>query len=205
MRRKELASNDDALWRELCAVCGEGILSLVLDSGFPRALAVNFAAEADRLYFHGALAGEKHDLLRRGARCGFSMIQPLAFLPSHWFSERNACPATQLFRSIEVQGQCGVVDDPDEMAHGLQLLMDKYQPTGGFVPLSAGEETYRRRLAATGVFRFSAESWTGKIKLLQTDAEDRALQVIAQLQKRNLPGDALTAELIRRYHPALGE
>jgi nitroimidazol reductase NimA-like FMN-containing flavoprotein (pyridoxamine 5'-phosphate oxidase superfamily) len=203
MRRKELASRDRELWRELARDCLEGQLAIVTPDGFPRSLAVNFAANDQALYFHGAQAGEKFNVLGKEPRCGFSMIQPLAFLPSTWSSPDNACPASQLYRSIEVKGRCAIVTDLAEKADGLQLLMDKYQPEGGFIPLSAREEMYRKMIAATGVFRIDVESWTGKIKVLQKDPAEQVRKIIAHLEERAQPGDDLTVALIRRYHPSL--
>ena len=205
MRRKELASQDEQLWQELCAACGEGILSLNTADGYPRALAVNYAAHdgpAGRvLYFHGALAGEKHDLIQGNGRVGFSLIQPLAFLPSHWFSADSACPATQLFRSIEIKGRCRLVDDLQEKALGLQLLMERYQPEGGFPPLAPDHPAYAQMLRKTGVFRLEVGSWTGKVKLMQSASPAAFARVLAHLEERGTAVDLLTAQLMRRHRP----
>lgn len=202
MRRQELASGDPALWQELTLVCREGILSLTTADGYPRALAVNFAADGEDLWFHGALDGEKFSRLRAEPRVGFSMIQPLAYLPSSWFSAESACPATQLFRSIEVKGRCRLVEDPGHKARALQLLMDKYQPEGGFPPLAPDHPAYTAILQKTGIFRVEPDRWSGKVKLLQNAAPATVDRILGRLAARGEPVDVLTADLIRRYRPA---
>lgn len=199
MRRPEISSSNPQLFQTLAQDCGEGNLSLVTEEGYPRCLNVNFAAEGERIYFHGALAGEKFDRIQADPRVGFAMIQPLSYLPSHWISPDNACPATQLFRSVEIKGRCTVVTDPREKAQGLQILMEKYQPEGGFTPIQHTNPFYQKALSGVGVFRVDADSWTGKIRLMQNQADPAAHKIMAQLKERGLPVDLLTAKLMEQH------
>jgi nitroimidazol reductase NimA-like FMN-containing flavoprotein (pyridoxamine 5'-phosphate oxidase superfamily) len=199
MRRAELSCCDPELFAELARYCGEGYLSLVTADGFPRALAVNFAAQDQTIYFHGAQAGQKFERMAADGRVGFTMVQALSMLPSRWFSADNACPATQLFRSVEIQGRAAVLADPAEKARALQLLMEKYQPEGGYRPLAADDPGYVPALSGVGVFRIDARSWTGKVKLLQSGPEDQRRQVMERLNERGEAVDLLTVELMGRY------
>ncbi len=196
MRRDELSSQDPALFNTLASECIEGYLSLITASGFPRGLALNFAAMGQMIYFHGALAGEKFELIKAGPPVGFSMVQPLSVLPSHWFSPTSACPATHLFRSVEIKGHCRLVEDLDEKARALQALMEKYQPDGGFKPITASDKLYRKALESVGVFRVAPESWTGKVKLLQEDNEKGVLNIMKLLRERGTEVDLLTVQLM---------
>lgn len=198
MRRAELASSDPELFQFLAQHCQEGYLSLVTGNGFPRALAVNFAASGQSIYFHGALAGEKYDRIQAESRVGFAMIQSLSFIPSSWSSPTFACPATQLFRSVEIKGHCYPVDDPSEKGRGLQALMTKYQPEGGYLPIQAGEKSYRKAIGEVGVFRVDPESWTAKVKLMQNEVASNVWEVVDHLRQRGEPIDLVTADLIEQ-------
>lgn len=199
MRRRELSVDDPGLLEELATLCGDGCLSLVCADGFPRALAVNFVLHQGAIYFHGALAGEKFELINADGRVGFSLIQALSLLPSTWFSPDNACPATQLYRSVEIKGRCVSLDDPAEKAAALQALMEKYQPEGGFRPLAADDPGYTRALAGVGVFRINVESWTGKVKVMQDKSGRYRRNISDRLTERGAAVDLLTVELMERY------
>ncbi len=199
MRRDELLSRDPALFEELAAECVEGYLSLITDGGFPRALAVNFAAVDGTIFFHGALAGEKFDLLGSGPKVGFSMVQPLSVIPSTWFAKEFGCPATQLFRSVEIKGRCRPVDSPAAKAEGLEALMRKYQPEGGYRTITAGDPMYIKPLEHVGVFQVTPDSWTGKVKVLQGKNETGTEKIMTRLEERGTDLDLQTVLLMRRY------
>ena len=112
MRRTELESADLDLFRDLADTCEVGYLSLVTDAGYPRAVALNFAAVGETIYFHGALEGEKFELIQAAPRAGFTIVKAYSFIPSTWSAPRYACPATHFFKSIEIKGVCSPVDDP---------------------------------------------------------------------------------------------
>lgn len=198
MRRAELASSDPDLFQFLAEHCREGYLSLVTASGFPRSLAVDFAAIGQSIYYHGALAGEKYERILADSRVGFSMVQPLSFIPSTWSSPTFACPATHLFRSVEIKGHCFLLDDPVEKGRGLQALMTKYQPEGGYIPIKGEENTYRKAIDGVGVFRVDPESWTAKVKLMQNESARNVWEVVDHLRKRGEPIDLLTADLMEQ-------
>lgn len=199
MRRDELASQDPSLFQELASSCVEGYLSLLAAQEYPRALAVNFAAIGETVYFHGALAGEKFTLIQAGPRAGFSMVQPLSVIPSTWFSPDFACPATQLFRSVEIKGRCQLVEDLAEKADGLEALMRKYQPEGGYRALTPDDPMYLKPLEQVGVFRVVPDSWTGKVKVLQGKSEPGVDKVMKLLAERGTDLDFQTIDLMRRY------
>jgi nitroimidazol reductase NimA-like FMN-containing flavoprotein (pyridoxamine 5'-phosphate oxidase superfamily) len=199
MRRAELSVHDGSLYTELAGICGEGYLCLITGDGYPRNLAVNFAAVGQTLFFHGARAGEKFTRVQEDPRVGFSMIQALSFLPSTWSSLDLACPATQLFRSVEVKGRCVVLEDPDEIAAGLEALMRKYQPEGGYSPIAPDAFGYRQSLKSVAVFRLDPDSWTGKVKLLQNLPEVARRRIMNHLADRGAELDLLTLDLMRRY------
>jgi len=198
MRRKEFRHDDDALLEELAASCLEGYLALTPnEDGYPRAVAVNFALHDGAIWFHGALAGDKFDRIAAEGRVGFTMVVPYSLTPSTWATDDgSACPATQLYTSVEVYGRCHIVDDPAQKATGLQALMQKYQPEGGYRPITHPDPGYERSVGATGVFRIEIESWSGKARLAQNQSEAKRRKLVALLRQRGLPVDLATAERI---------
>lgn len=197
MRREEFLSRDPGLLAELAAHCPEGYLALAAAGAPPRAVPVNFALRETDIYFHGALAGDKFDRIRADGRVGFTIARPYSLVPSHWTSEGgSACPATQLYASIEVRGSCVLVDDAAEKALGLQTLMEKYQPEGGYRPLRATDSGYEAPVRSTGVFRLAIEDWTGKVRLAQERSVEQRERLVRQLRARGAPLDLITADRI---------
>ena len=197
MRRKDFQNNESALFDEMAEHCPEGYLALNGGDNFPRAVGVNFAARDGRIYFHGAVAGDKFERLKTDDRVGFTLARPYSLLPSVWStSDGSACPATQLYISIEICGRCRLVDDPAEKGRGLQALMEKYQPEGGYRPMDRDDDSYKRPIAAVGVFRIDIENWTGKVRMAQNQSEASRRDLIARLKERGRPLDLETAARI---------
>ncbi len=192
MRRDDFLRTDEQFFQYVALRCRVGYLSLITADGYPRSVALNFAAVGTVLYFHGALAGEKFGIIGGGGPVGFTMVRELSYIPSNWTGPEYACPATQLFQSVEIRGRCGVVSDLEEKALGLQVLMEKHQPEGRFKAITAEEKIYRKVLQQTGVFRVELESWAGKERLFQEKPAGFRDKVIGKLKERGLGVDGET-------------
>jgi len=198
MRRDELAAHDDALFRELTTEVPVGYLGLVDAAGTPRVVALNFVALDHDIYFHGALGGEKYELLRENPAAGFTIVKQYSYIPSNWSGPGHACPATQFFKSIEIKGTCRPVVDPLKKARALQTLMQKYQPEGRHDPIAAGVPQYDKALARVGVYRVQCAAWSGKLKFGQNEPEETRRVLVAKLRERRGPTDEATAVEIER-------
>jgi len=193
VKRSELESFDRELFADLAATCEVGYLSLVTAEGHPRAIGLNFAAIGETIYFHGALEGEKFELIQATPRVGFTIVKAYSYIPSYWSAPRYACPATQFYKSIEIKGTCFVVNDPTEKARGLGALMDKHQPEGGFNPIDPSVPVYAKALDGVGVFRVVPDSWTGKVKFGQNEPEKLRRIFVEKLRERGGVMDEETA------------
>jgi uncharacterized protein len=193
VRRNELENHDPALFRELARCCEIGHLGLVTADGTPRVVPLNFAAVGDDIVFHGALAGEKWERLRDGARVSFLMASPYSLIPSYWTARDYACPATHYFKSVDARGTCAPCTDPVEKARALQALMEKYQPEGGHRPITAEDPVYAKALRTVGVFRVAVTSWTGKVKFGVNEPEKLRRTFVQRLRERAAPRDLETA------------
>jgi hypothetical protein len=197
MRRKEFESADRRSLEEVLKTADIGSLCFNGPDGFPRITPLNFIYDG-RILWHGAVAGERFECLRRDPRATFCAVSAQAYVPSHLLSEENATHATAAFKSVIVQGRCQSIDDPKEKCAVLNVLMDKYQPEGKFRRVTPEDPLYVKVLAATGVFALQVEGMTGKFKLAQNKSAEAREKIANWLPSRGLPQDLLIAEEIRK-------
>ncbi|MFH1699642.1 MAG: pyridoxamine 5'-phosphate oxidase family protein [Candidatus Zixiibacteriota bacterium] len=196
MRRKKLESKDMAVFDQIASEADVGYLGIMTKDGYPRVIPVNFISIDRVIYFHGAVEGEKYDLLVLTPRVTFSVDIPLSIIPSYWLSDNNAGGATHLFKSVLIKGRAGIVNDKNARCFALQKLMEKYQPEGNFLPITSGEKEYDKILLITAVFRIDADDVTIKVKLPTDKPEGYKLSLIENLRKRGTPIDLKTADEI---------
>jgi len=201
MRRNELAIQDPAFFTEVASRCDVGYLALVTAEDHPRSIALNFGAVGETVYFHGALDGEKYELIKTSPRAGFTMVRVYSFIPSYWSAPRYACPATQFFKSVEIKGVCEEVTDLGEKARGLMALMEKQQPEGEYDPIDPAVAPYTKALENVGVFRIVPDSWTGKVKFGQNEPERLRRIFVEKLTERGGPMDDETVREIMETLP----
>lgn len=155
--------------------------------GTPLLRTLHAVVLAGHLYFHGARQGEKNGALGRPAVASAEEI--LAAIPSHWVDPQRACPATTLYRSAMVHGVVEEVRRVEAVAAVLQALMERYQPEGGYTPISAEAPLYRGSLRGVRVLRLRTERVSGKAALGQHWSEERRQAVREGLWRRGAAGD----------------
>ncbi len=151
------------------------------------------------LAFHGAPAGEKMEVIGREAVVSAEQI--VASIPSYFIDPERACPATTLYRSVQVHGRIERVDDAEEKAEVLSALMHRFQPEGGHVPIEAEHPLYKKAVAGIMVLKVSLEQLDGKAKLAQNRTPEERRRLMEKLWERGLPGDAAAVELMRAASP----
>jgi ribosomal protein S18 acetylase RimI-like enzyme/nitroimidazol reductase NimA-like FMN-containing flavoprotein (pyridoxamine 5'-phosphate oxidase superfamily) len=153
------------------------------------------------LCFHAAPVGEKSEAL--GRPVVLSAEEIVATVPSFFSDPERACPATTLYRSVQVHGRLESVEPPFERARVLAALMKKYQPEGGYVPIDADhpryDELYRKQVEALwiGRVRLSPDAVDGKAKLAQNRSPQERMALCQRLWERGDDGDVRAIELIR--------
>jgi uncharacterized protein len=193
VRRKEFEVSDQSRIEEVLQSAEIGYLAVNGADGWPRLTAVNFAYNG-RILWHGAVAGERVECLKKDPRASFFAVSLEAYLPSYFLFEEDASGSSVAFKSVTVRGRCRFIEDPAEKCEVLNLLMEKYQPEGRYRRLSAEEEMYKKVLRMTGVFALIPESMTGKFKFAQQKSEEERRQIAAKLRERGNPADLLVAE-----------
>ncbi|MHA1992053.1 MAG: pyridoxamine 5'-phosphate oxidase family protein [Candidatus Hodarchaeales archaeon] len=198
MRRSEFGvyTNEDLNWIADNAV--EGNLGLIDNNGYPRIVPLNFVLINNNVYFHGALEGEKYELLKENPKVAFSINIPYSFIPSYWTSDKMACPATIFFKSVHIRGIGSVVLDPDEKVNALACLMKKHQSEGKYIPIDYESKLYKKEIDNVGVFKVKSEEITVKQKFGQNMNEKARKLLIQKLKERNGKMDQETIEEIQK-------
>lgn len=152
MRRNEREIKKREHVEEILARAQVGRLGTVSKGGIPMIKPVNFLYQNGRIYFHTALEGEKIDHLSYSSRVCFEVDEVLGYIPA----SDLPCTASFAFRSVILEGQSRIVEDPEEKIPILNGLMEKYQPGARLRPFT--EEMVRE----TGVVEIVAEKMAGK-------------------------------------------
>ncbi|MBI3794612.1 MAG: pyridoxamine 5'-phosphate oxidase family protein [Nitrospinae bacterium] len=197
MRREDFAGQNEELdFIFASAIVGE--LGITDSSGFPRVIPVNFAWHEGAVYFHGAGSGEKFELLTNGPKVTFMAYLTYSSVPSYWRSPKYACPASIYYKSAYIKGRGSLVENPAEKADALNVIMQKYQPEGGYSQISADDPLYKNGLAETAVFKILPETAEVKNKMGQNLPPETKKTIIEKLVERGTPLDILTAEEMRK-------
>lgn len=151
------------------------------------------------LCFHGADAGGKLDLL--GAEVMVAAEEVVAHLPSWFFDDRRACPATTYYRSVHAWGVVERVDDRGAKAAVLQALMDRLQPEGRHQRITGNAPLYAGVLDGLLVARVRPTRVVGKAKLGQHKGGAVIARALDGLWQRGAPGDLAALRAVRDAHP----
>jgi nitroimidazol reductase NimA-like FMN-containing flavoprotein (pyridoxamine 5'-phosphate oxidase superfamily) len=197
VRRKEFEVFDESRIEEVLRSAEIGYLAFNGPEGWPRLTALNYAYDG-RILWHGAVAGERFECLKKDPRASFFAVSLQSYLPSHFLSEENATGSSVAFKSVAVRGRCQFIEDPEEKCAVLNLLMEKYQPEGRYKKVTPEDEMYKKVLRATGAFALIPEAMTGKFKFAQQKTEDDRRQIAAKLRERGNPSDILVADEVMR-------
>ncbi len=162
----------------------------------PYSLAINFVRVENILYFHGSLKGKKIDILKGNPYASFSVVEAYSMIQSYFSSKDNlACPATQFFKSVIIDGKIEFVENYDEKVIALSKLMGKLQPEGKYKALS--DEAYQKVINATGIFKLKIKDIRAKFKFGQHLNKDRFEMIIKHLEDRGEEIDIATIKLMK--------
>jgi ribosomal protein S18 acetylase RimI-like enzyme/nitroimidazol reductase NimA-like FMN-containing flavoprotein (pyridoxamine 5'-phosphate oxidase superfamily) len=171
--------------------------------GAPLIRTLHGVVVGDALCFHAAPVGEKAESV--GRPVVISCEELVASIPSYFVDPERACPATTLYRSVQLHGVLEAVDDPADKARVLAALMAKYQPEGGHAPIDPAHpsfgELYAKQVDAIMICRVRLGDLDGKSKLMQNRSPAERVRALEQLWVRGLDGDPRAIELIRAANP----
>jgi len=163
----------------------------------PYSLPINFVYIDDILYFHGAGKGRKIDILKDNSFASFSVVKAYSLIPSYFSSkDKLACPATQFYKSVIVDGKIEFVDDFKEKSSVLSKLMQKLQPEGGYEDFS--NKAYKKPVDATTIYKLIPNSTSVKFKFGEKLTKERFEMILSHLKKRGTSLDLQTIEMMRK-------
>lgn len=147
-RAKRAISDEDA--RSLLAKGRRATLAVNGDDGYPFAFPIDyrFDADANKIYFHGAKAGQKVDALRRSDKVCLTVMGNERLEDGEW------APYVQ---SVVVFGRCRLVDDAAKTEAEVRRLALKYYPSAEEV-----ERELEKYLSAVQLYEVEIEHLTGK-------------------------------------------
>ncbi len=172
-----------------------GTLALSIGD-MPYAVPVNFVRIDNALYFHGALKNKKMQIIAQNPVVSFSVVENYALIDSDFSSTDGlACPATQFFKSVSINGVASVVEGRNEKAKVFEALMQKLQPKGGYKPFS--DNAYDTPIKTTAVIKIEIKKITCKFKFGQHLSDERFEMIVYNLLKRGTPIDKKTVEMMK--------
>jgi len=179
--RLEIKSFDKI--REFLSQEHVGRIATVDENGYPQIIPMNFAFVNDIVYMHSYPKGEKLDNLLRNSKVGFEVDKELEFLPSYFSHPTDASQADTLYISVVIKGQATLVENDNEKTIGLNSLMKKYQPEGGYEPVKPDDLV----LDEVAVIKVVPESIKGKYKIGQHMRSESRKILAEKILNRNTP------------------
>ena len=120
---REMRRNTKELTREEAVEMLEtqlyGTLALNSENGYPYAVPLSYVWIDGMICFHGAIAGQKFDILQKDGRASFCVVQQNAIQPAKF---------TTFFRSAIAYGTVRIVADEARVNRVMRAFLDKYSP-----------------------------------------------------------------------------
>jgi nitroimidazol reductase NimA-like FMN-containing flavoprotein (pyridoxamine 5'-phosphate oxidase superfamily) len=137
-------------------------------------------------------------ILAQNPYASFSVVENYALIDSDFSTtEGFACPATQFFKSVSMDGVIEMVESREEKEKMFQALMQKLQPKGGYKPFE--DKAYDKALKATAVYKLVPSNLSCKFKFGQNLSDERFEMIVEHLKKRATPTDIVTIRLMNEY------
>jgi len=177
-----------------------GHVAAVGPDGLPQVWPLNYVLSEGALYFHGSPRSGLSGCV--GRPVVFTAEDSVAWIPSSWRNPEGTSSATTFYRSVQAHGILESAPEQDR-ARILDAFMARYQPEGGYPPLSDPE--YAGSLGAVAVTRLPIGEWTCRVKMGQHLREDQRLLVHDGLLRRGERGDREAAARMRQANTSLAE
>ena len=104
--------------------------------------------------------------------------------------------ATAYHRTVVFECSATVSADPDVLAAQQMRLLARYQPEGGFRPVTPEHPHYRGAIATIRAIRLEIQNTRVKFKLAQNRAPQVRANIIRELRRRGRRNDARAADLL---------
>ena len=169
-----------------------GRIASIDNNGYPQIIPMNFVFLKDTIYMHSHVKGEKIDNIKNNSKVGFEVDKNLEFLPSYFSDPDDASLADTFYISVIIKGEAKVVEDNDEKVLALNGLMQKYQPEGKYLPMTADMPV----LDHTAVIKVTPKEMNGKYKIGQNMSEREKIDIANKILERNSSTAMKTLEIM---------
>ena len=173
-----------------------GRLVTVGEDGTPHLGLYPFLYDGRSVHLHLVRRDEQVADLQTRRRCLFEVDEVLAVIPSYWVHPEYAGSATAYHRTVIFECEGTVGEDPASVAAQQVGLLAKYQPEGGFRPLSVDDPLYRNALGQLAAVTLDITARRTKFKLGQNRSPDARRRVIEKLRERGRANDGRAAEAL---------
>ncbi|ASJ20151.1 antibiotic resistance protein [Brachyspira hampsonii] len=192
MRRKDFIFEDK---EEICNMLNSiefGVMALPDD--IPYAVPISFCYKNNEIYFHGAMAGRKYEILKNNPKVSFSASKPYSYIPSQFLNGKMI--PTQFFFSVFIEGKFETIDDISRRKEILYKIVRKYEPNNYNLSIDNKMFDYAQNNMLIGVIKI--ENITAKAKFGQNMSYDEIKIIIEDLKTRAEKIDIDTIEMINK-------
>ncbi|MCH7967843.1 MAG: pyridoxamine 5'-phosphate oxidase family protein [Thaumarchaeota archaeon] len=158
-----------------------GRIASIDETGYPQIIPMNFVFLNDAIYLHTHTRGEKLDNIKRNDKVGFEVDRELEFLPSYFEDPKDASLADTLYISVVIKGSASIIEEKNEKALALNGLMKKYQPEGGYEPLTPEMDV----IDEVAIIKVTPDSIRGKYKIGQNLRKGERADLAKKIYERN--------------------
>ena len=160
--------------------------------GYPQIIPMNFVYKNDAIYMHSHIKGEKLENIAKNPKVGFEVDQSLEFLPSYFTHPTDASQADTLYISVVIKGTGSIIIDRKEKTVALNALMEKYQPEGGYEPISPEMKV----VDEVAIIKVSPIIMRGKYKVGQHLDKRSRVELAKRILERKSPGSLNTLTIM---------
>ncbi len=191
MRRDEFECFDEDLIQTMLDTTPFGTLC-INDTPTPYGVPMSFCYKDGEFIFHGATSGRKFMLLKGEPQVSFTACKPYAYIASSFLGGKMV--PTQFFFSVMAVGRFEVVRDNERKKALLEALVRRYEIENPHFALSGNFEG-KERGVFVGVLK--PQTLSAKAKFGQNLSQKDFESIICDLQKRNLPLDKESINLMK--------
>jgi transcriptional regulator len=203
------AALDDSEWRDWLAA-GHDFGELIAPGrgrDLPVVVPTHFSYDGDRtVRLHLARPNPVWAHLEEHPRALLTVVGDYTYVPGEWGAAPGTDPSLGVPTSYyaTVQLSCDVrITDATETAEILATQLRQFEPGGGYLPVDAGHEHYRRRLPGIRGIVLTATSVRAKFKYGGNKTAEHREILAERLARRGGPADAAArAHLLRRHAAA---
>ncbi|WP_297205069.1 pyridoxamine 5'-phosphate oxidase family protein [uncultured Brachyspira sp.] len=192
MRRKDFIFEDT---KEIEAILNSiefGVMAL--PDKIPYAVPISFCYKNNEVYFHGAMAGRKYEILKNNPKVSFTASKLYSYIPSSFMFGKMV--PTQFFFSVFIEGQFEIINNTDKRKEILYEIVKKYEPYNYSLSINNDIFDYSQKNVLIGVLK--AENITSKAKFGQNIPDNDINIIINDLKNRGTIIDNETIIMINK-------